>query len=606
MSDVNDSEEREAHQSADQLVRIPASRGGPAPGTAPATTPDARGRPLSALDRGFYEPRLGHDLAHVRLWGGRQSAADAERAGAVAFTVGSNIVFGDSVATLPAQDQSRLLAHELTHVVQHDRAPGSSPVVHRQPAPAPPLAPAPAPLDKASRQELENSGIQLAPADEARLAIGPSPRVPRPRADALPLTTTPSIVESYKLLGFRLVEPAPLERGVESWVFQVGKGRSILSSSIGGPGARLMDVGVGGIGVDPVAADRLVATIGRAVTVGGAAVPERSLMSHTDRDHLGALGFLMRDPAFARLTVEMTTEQVRSAVGQRDWSRLAITLNPAQQLIELQVSGPAATGQLVGPPGAEVNIRRTVVGNMELTEFRSVAAHTALTVPGRTYDKNRTSPVVIVTDLVSGERMLYTADGTGRLFNEVERRRRGRIRLLGAEGRQLRLAEYPHHGGAVRRGRRQRDRPDAATGVRGQRRQPAPDHPDQPAIRRRPFGVGPLSGPRGHQCRAGARRPSPAGRSEATRARGSQLERVTLDERQLVQALEVAKPQETEVMRAYQRLAEVREELRRIEPMRVALSRAGAPETLRTSVEQVRTDLITLEGQLTAATGASG
>ena len=81
---------------------------------------------------------------------------------------------------------------------------------------------------------------------------------------------------------------------------------------------------------------------------------------------------------------------------------------------------------------------------------------------------------------------------------------------------------------------------------------------------------------------------------------------VTLDERQLVQALEVAKPQETEVMRAYQRLAEVREELRRIEPMRVALSRAGAPETLRTSVEQVRTDLITLEGQLTAATGASG
>ena len=63
-----------------------------------------------------------------------------------------------------------------------------------------------------------------------------------------------------------------------------------------------------------------------------------------------------------------------------------------------------------------------------------------------------------------------------------------------------------------------------------------------------------------------------------------------------MQALEVAKPQETEVMRAYQRLAEVREELRRIEPMRVALSRAGAPETLRTSVEQVRTDLITLGG----------
>ena len=51
----------------------------------------------------------------------------------------------------------------------------------------------------------------------------------------------------------------------------------------------------------------------------------------------------------------MTTEQVRSAVG-RDWSRLAITFEPAQQLIELQVSGPAATGQLVGPPRRGVRI----------------------------------------------------------------------------------------------------------------------------------------------------------------------------------------------------------------------------------------------------------
>jgi hypothetical protein len=75
----------------------------------------------NALDDGtreFFERRFGFDFGAVRIYSDEAAAASAGALQARAYTVGSAIVFGaDEYAPASAAGQ-RLLAHELTHVVQ--------------------------------------------------------------------------------------------------------------------------------------------------------------------------------------------------------------------------------------------------------------------------------------------------------------------------------------------------------------------------------------------------------------------------------------------------------------------------------------------------------
>jgi hypothetical protein len=63
------------------------------------------------------ESRFGHDFGDVRVHTGAQAASSARALGASAYTVGSHIVVGDGYMAGSAAGQ-RLLAHELTHVIQ--------------------------------------------------------------------------------------------------------------------------------------------------------------------------------------------------------------------------------------------------------------------------------------------------------------------------------------------------------------------------------------------------------------------------------------------------------------------------------------------------------
>lgn len=98
------------------------------------------GRPLSASTRSFFEPRLGRDLGDVRVHTGSTADAAARSLDAVAFTRGTNIVFRQGRFDPESRAGKRLIAHELTHVLQHDASPEStgaeaSRVVQRQPGP---------------------------------------------------------------------------------------------------------------------------------------------------------------------------------------------------------------------------------------------------------------------------------------------------------------------------------------------------------------------------------------------------------------------------------------------------------------------------------------
>jgi len=82
------------------------------------------GQPLDAETRALLEPRFGHDFSRVRVHADAAAADSARDVHARAYTVGSHIAFGAGQFAPRTPPGQRLLAHELTHVVQQI---GSSP-----------------------------------------------------------------------------------------------------------------------------------------------------------------------------------------------------------------------------------------------------------------------------------------------------------------------------------------------------------------------------------------------------------------------------------------------------------------------------------------------
>jgi hypothetical protein len=76
------------------------------------------GAELSPSIRKEMEPKFNLDLGGVRIHTGRKAAEAAKSFAARAFTIGRNIYFGDQEYNPHTTDGKRLLAHELTHVVQ--------------------------------------------------------------------------------------------------------------------------------------------------------------------------------------------------------------------------------------------------------------------------------------------------------------------------------------------------------------------------------------------------------------------------------------------------------------------------------------------------------
>jgi hypothetical protein len=64
------------------------------------------------------EPRFGHDFSGVRVHADSQAADSARAVGALAYTVGHQVVFGVGQYAPQTPTGQALLAHELTHVVQ--------------------------------------------------------------------------------------------------------------------------------------------------------------------------------------------------------------------------------------------------------------------------------------------------------------------------------------------------------------------------------------------------------------------------------------------------------------------------------------------------------
>lgn len=129
--------EREADRVAEQVMRM---SGGKSPATrkdislmlkansgeqvtheAPPIVNQAlsgNGQPLDADTQEVMGARFGTDFNHVRVHADEQAKDSAQAIHARAYTVGSDVVFGEGQYQPGTQDGQRLIAHELTHVVQ--------------------------------------------------------------------------------------------------------------------------------------------------------------------------------------------------------------------------------------------------------------------------------------------------------------------------------------------------------------------------------------------------------------------------------------------------------------------------------------------------------
>ena len=109
------------------------------------------GAPLPEDFRATLEAKLGHDFSRVRIHAGHRAAEATRSIGARAFTVGHEIAFAAGEYDPDSAEGRRLLAHELTHVVQQG---GGSDGPHKLEH----STPAPAPARKRREEEEESSG----------------------------------------------------------------------------------------------------------------------------------------------------------------------------------------------------------------------------------------------------------------------------------------------------------------------------------------------------------------------------------------------------------------------------------------------------------------
>ncbi len=76
------------------------------------------GDPLPESTLNFFEPRFNQDFSNVRVHSDNEASQSAQYINALAYTSGNNIVFGSHQFSPETTEGKKLLAHELTHVIQ--------------------------------------------------------------------------------------------------------------------------------------------------------------------------------------------------------------------------------------------------------------------------------------------------------------------------------------------------------------------------------------------------------------------------------------------------------------------------------------------------------
>ena len=121
------------------------------------------GRPLAESERAYFELRFGNDFSRVRIHTEARAADMARVLNAQAFTLGNDIVINAGRYAPETSEGKKLLAHEMTHVVQQNagnvRAPSDQgQALHGSNSPSRSLRP---PIQRAAEVHLKSTDLSI-------------------------------------------------------------------------------------------------------------------------------------------------------------------------------------------------------------------------------------------------------------------------------------------------------------------------------------------------------------------------------------------------------------------------------------------------------------
>ena len=146
--DINmpgDINEQEADSIANRIMRMPEPANQSAAEVPQMThVPDKRimlpdfhpkshgsGQPLTKQERAFFESKFDHDFSHVQIHVDAVASESAKAIGAKAYTIGQNIAFDAGHYNPGTALGRRLIAHELTHVIQQQGSGNDGSLIQR-------------------------------------------------------------------------------------------------------------------------------------------------------------------------------------------------------------------------------------------------------------------------------------------------------------------------------------------------------------------------------------------------------------------------------------------------------------------------------------------
>ena len=84
------------------------------------TSSSSGGKALNNEEKSFFESRMGYDFSNVRIHNDSDADQSAKSINALAYTHGNDIVFANNQYQPGSHEGKKLLAHELTHVMQQN------------------------------------------------------------------------------------------------------------------------------------------------------------------------------------------------------------------------------------------------------------------------------------------------------------------------------------------------------------------------------------------------------------------------------------------------------------------------------------------------------
>ncbi len=171
------------------------------------------GQPLDARTRAFMEPHFGHDFSQVRVHTDAKAAESARAVNALAYTVGRDVVFGAGRYEPGTSEGRRLMAHELTHVVQQAGTIGSLAARSIQVAGS----------DDSPEREADTVAMQMLNGTSISGISAVSPSVQRVKEPYISKVTVDLTAQNVSLTW---KGEAPAEPGSDSFTCSTGKGYS--------------------------------------------------------------------------------------------------------------------------------------------------------------------------------------------------------------------------------------------------------------------------------------------------------------------------------------------------------------------------------------------